>query len=126
MSETIYGMDLDDAQEPTCVEGGEYKIRCVGFRKDKEGNIVRTYNRDGYDMPYVLVMLDIPSEPTSKDFTHFVGLPTTEEGACTPKDLNQTKWKKQKEEAMVRTRKTTETGCNKSLCYRSPRPCRPM
>jgi len=91
--ESIYNMDLNDAQEPTCVEPGEYKVRCTGFRKDKESNTVRTFNKDGYDMPYVLVMLDIPNEPSSKDFTHFLALPSTEEGAMTPKDLNACKWR---------------------------------
>ena len=91
--ESIYNMDLNDAQEPTCVEAGEYKVRCTGFRKDKDSNTVRTFNKDGYDLPYVLVMLDIPNEPSSKDFTFFLGLPSTEEGAMTPKELNTVKWR---------------------------------
>lgn len=93
MTESIYEMDLNDAQEPTCVSDGEYKIRCTGFRKDDEGNIVRTYHRDGFDLPYVLVMLDIPNEPASKDFTHFLALPTSEPGAMSPKDLNACKYR---------------------------------
>lgn len=72
-------INLDDAQEPMTVEAGEYQVQVVDAKMDK--------NKKGDD--YVLLTLEIPSEPASKAFTHYLGLPSSDD---TPKQKNQRKW----------------------------------
>ena len=74
-------INLDDVQEPTVVDANsEVQVRVTGASTgdDKNGN------------PYILIRLDIPEEPTAKDFTYFLGLPNSSMDA---KKLNNTKWK---------------------------------
>lgn len=58
--------NVPEAEEPTAAEAGEYEIRiieCDGVRENEAGN------------PYILPRFEIPSEPTSKDFTKYMALP---------------------------------------------------
>ncbi len=70
--------NMDEVVEPQAVEEGEYKIRlieCDGVRENSAGN------------PYILPRFEIPEEPTSKDFTHYMALPHSDMDA---KTLNKT------------------------------------
>ena len=73
-------INTDDAIEPKAVAGDEeYEVRLVSLEQsvNKKGN------------PYLLARLDIPSEPASKDLTHYMALP---HGAMSEKELNNCKW----------------------------------
>lgn len=72
-------INLDDAQEPMTVEPAEYQVQVIDAKMDK--------NKRGND--YVLLTLEVPSEPASKAFTHYLGLPGSDDS---PKQLNQRKW----------------------------------
>ena len=77
----IINIDLSDTVEPTVVEPDrEYKVRIIGYTEgvDKNG------------LSYVQIKLDIPDEPTAKDFTKFLHLPAP--GMMDPKKLNNTKF----------------------------------
>lgn len=78
--ETFLDVYTGDAVEPIAVPAGEYKLRCLGgvVDTDKNGN------------PYFQPRFEVPSVPTSKDFTDFIRLPY--EG-MTEKQLNQAKWR---------------------------------
>lgn len=73
-------LNLDDAQEPKVLPEGEYKIRVSGAEKSTDKN----------NNPYILLRLEVPDEPYSKTFTHFLGFPTDD---MTPKDQNARKWR---------------------------------
>jgi hypothetical protein len=73
-------IDLSDVKEPNAVEGGEYLVRIV--------DITEGIDKNGH--PYFQALLDIPQEPYSKLFTHFVALPY--EGV-EEKRLNEIKWR---------------------------------
>ncbi|TET81252.1 hypothetical protein E3J38_04235 [candidate division TA06 bacterium] len=78
-AETFLDVETTGAQEPKAMSMGEYKIRVVGALIDIDKN----------NHPYFLPRFEIPSEPYSKDFTSFHGLPHDE---MTEKQLNQSKW----------------------------------
>lgn len=84
-SEDFLDIDTSDAQEPTAVEDGEYKIRITGYLK-KDGKIVR---EDSNGNKFFMISFDIPSEPTSKGFSKFFGLPSDSLDA---KKNNSNKW----------------------------------
>lgn len=84
---TILDIDTSDAVEPQAVEAGEYKVRCTGFRKDGEGNIVREGNSGN---KYFIMTLDIPDEPASKGLSTIFSVPTDQ---MDPKQLNNCKWR---------------------------------
>jgi hypothetical protein len=77
---------LDDVQEPKAVEAGEYKLAVLSVRSGE------TAEEKGA-RSYWLVTFEIPSEPDSKDFTHFLWVPGS--GKHTPKQLRDDKWKLQ-------------------------------
>jgi hypothetical protein len=83
---TILDIDTSDAIEPQAVEAGEYKVRITGFRKDNEGNIVRTSQNGN---KYFITVFDIPDEPASKGLSHILSVPTED---MDPKRLNGVKW----------------------------------
>jgi len=84
-SEDFLDIDTSDAVEPTAVEDGEYKIRITGYRK-KEGKII---SLDANGNKYFMINFDIPSEPASKGFSKFFGLPSDDLDA---KKNNSNKW----------------------------------
>lgn len=86
MGETILDIDTSNAQEPTVVEDGEYKVRITGFRKDGEGNIVRTSEKGN---KFFILTFDIPDEEASKGFSQIFSVPTED---MEPKRLNSVKW----------------------------------
>lgn len=70
---------LVDAQEPRPVSAGEHKIRllAVGEGTDKNGHA------------YIQPRFDVPADPLSKDFTHFLHLPGD---WMDEKKLNTSRW----------------------------------
>lgn len=84
--EGVVDIDTSNAQEPTIVEPGEYKIRITGFRKDNDKKIIRTSDAGNR---YFIVVFDIPAEEFSKSFTHLLSLPSEDMDA---KRLNSVKW----------------------------------
>jgi hypothetical protein len=78
---SILDMGLEDAKEPTVVAADtEYKVRIVGAPRvdiDKNGN------------PYMLPVMEIPGEASSKNFTKFLRIPNKSMDA---KQLNSAKW----------------------------------
>jgi len=84
-SEDFLDIDTSDAVEPTAVEDGEYKIRITGLRK-KDGKIICL---DSNGNKYFMINFDIPSEPSSKGFSKFFGLPSEDLDA---KKNNSNKW----------------------------------
>ena len=86
-SEDFIDIDTSDAQEPTAVEPGEYKIRITGFRKDADKKIVRTSDKGNR---YFIVTFDIPSEEFSKGLSNIFSLPTEDMDA---KQKNTVKWR---------------------------------
>lgn len=83
---TILDVDTSDAIEPQAVEEGEYKIRITGFRKDSDGNIVRTAESGN---KYFIVVFDIPDIAASKGLSQIYSVPTAD---MEPKQLNSSKW----------------------------------
>jgi len=84
--QTILDIDTSDAQEPSCVDPGEYKIRITGFRKDQSGNIVRTSDSGNR---YFIMTFDIPDEEFSKGLSKIFSLPNKDHDA---KQTNAIKW----------------------------------
>jgi len=84
--ESILDIDTSDAQEPTVVDAGEYKIRITGFRKDNEGKIVRESDKGN---KYFIVTFDIPSEIYSKGLSKVFSVPTED---MEPKRINAIKY----------------------------------
>jgi len=73
-------IDLNDVRKPEAVPANEeYQIRLLGITSGEDKN--------GY--PYILPRFDIPSQPTSKDFTKFLYLPRED---ASEKELNNIKW----------------------------------
>jgi len=87
--DSILDVDTESAVEPSAVDEGVYKLRITGFRLDKLGNVERTSEK-GYR--YIIVTLDIPSEPTSKGFSKMLGLPNPDMDS---KQLNAVNWEMQ-------------------------------
>ena len=79
MEETFLDVDTGDAVEPKAVSGGEYKLRIV--------NAVMDTDKNGH--AYFLPSIEIPSEPYSKTFTKFFGLPHDE---MNDKQINASKF----------------------------------
>ena len=68
-------VNLDDVTEPTAVPGGsEYKVRIVDVKTDESNADGLPRNKNG--QPYLLPRFEIPEEPTAKEFTAYLGLPT--------------------------------------------------
>ena len=86
MGDSILDINTSEAQEPTCVEDGEYEIRITGFRKDNEGKIVRTSDKGN---KYFIITFDIPSEEFSKGLSKIFSVPTDD---MEPKRINAIKW----------------------------------
>lgn len=84
--QSILDIDTSDAQEPSCVPDGEYKLRITGFRKDVDGNIVRTSEKGNQ---YFIVTFDIPEEAMSKGLSKVFSVPTSD---MEPKRQNAIKW----------------------------------
>uniref|UniRef100_A0A6M3JZL9 Uncharacterized protein n=1 Tax=viral metagenome TaxID=1070528 RepID=A0A6M3JZL9_9ZZZZ len=78
--ESFLDVDTSDAVEPKAVPAGELQVRILSG--------VIAINKNGN--PYFQPRFDIPSEPTSKDFTDYLGLPFPE---MDEKQLNQAKFK---------------------------------
>ena len=81
----IVELDLDGAQEPTIAPADkEYKLRiisCEGLKQDKNGN------------DYIMPKFEIPSEPTSKEFTKYLKLATPNNlKDLSKKEANTLKW----------------------------------
>jgi len=73
-------VDTSGAVEPKAVSGDEeYEIRIVGIEQ-------RTNKNGG---AFLFPRFDIPSEPTAKEFTKYLGLPTDE---MEEKQRNNTLW----------------------------------
>jgi len=73
-------LGLDESQEPYAVEGGEeHKLRIVEVKSGEDKN--------GYS--YLQPRLEIVGEPYSKDFTHFLHLPSKAMGE---KQLNRVRY----------------------------------
>lgn len=60
--------NMEDVQDPSAVEAGEYKIRLIdlgeGVKEDKNGN------------PFLMPRFEICDEPLAKDFSKYLPLPT--------------------------------------------------
>ncbi len=84
--QSILDIDTSSAQEPTVVPDGEYMIRITGFRKDQEGNIIRTSDKGNQ---YFIVTFDIPQEEMSKGLSKVFSVPTSD---MEPKRVNAIKW----------------------------------
>ena len=68
-------VNLDDVTEPTAVPGGEeYKVRIVDVKVDSSNPTGLPHNKNG--QPYLLPRFEIPEEPTAKEFTTYLGIPT--------------------------------------------------
>lgn len=87
MSESFVDIDTSDATEPIAVDPGEYLVRIIGCRKDKEDNILRTDKNGG---KYFMPMFELPNELAAKTFSHFVRIP--DPGNMDEKQLNSAKW----------------------------------
>lgn len=59
--------DFDNVVEPEPVEPGEYQLKILEVKQDKDKN----------DEPYLLPRFEVVDQPTSKDFTKFIRLPHT-------------------------------------------------
>ena len=84
---SILDIDTSDAIEPQAVEAGEYRVRCTGFRKDNDGNIVREGQSGN---KYFIMTLDIPDEPASKGLSAIYSVPGPNDD---PKQVNNKKWR---------------------------------
>jgi hypothetical protein len=72
--------NLNDSHEPTAAKPGEeYRLVITDVRDGQDKN--------GYS--YVMPRLEIVGEPYSKDFTHFLHLPSA---GMNEKQLNKVKW----------------------------------
>jgi hypothetical protein len=83
---TFIDIDTSDAREPQAVPDGEYKIRITGYRKDGDGNIIRTSEKGNR---YFIVTFDIPEEEFSKGLSKIFSLPSAD---MEPKRANAVKW----------------------------------
>lgn len=86
--DNILDIDTSDAVKPHPVDDGEYELEVVGYMKDNEDKIVRTGAGGGR---YFIMLLEIPSEPHSKMFTHLVNVP--DKKTQTPKQYEGSRWK---------------------------------
>jgi hypothetical protein len=79
-------IDTSDAMEPAVAPEGEHLIRCIGYRKDKDGNIIR---KDKNSNRYFMPLFDFPQIVNAKSFSVFMKLP---ESSMDAKTLNSAKW----------------------------------
>lgn len=86
MSDSFVDIATDDAVEPIAVDPGEYLVRIIGCRKDKEDNVLRTDKNGG---KYFMPMFELPNEVAAKTFSHFVRIP---DNNMDEKQLNSAKW----------------------------------
>jgi len=77
---TFLDIDTSDAVEPTVVGPGEYRLRIIDC----------TYARNKNGDPYLMPLFEIPDEPTSKPFSHYLGLPVD---SMDDKTKNTVKWR---------------------------------
>jgi hypothetical protein len=91
MSESFIDVDTSDAVEPMVVDDGEYKIRLIGYRtqKDESGEekILRTDKNGG---KYLMPIFDFPEEIAARSFSHFLRIPNAD--TMDAKQLNGAKW----------------------------------
>ena len=85
----ILDIDTSDAVEATVVPAGEYHVRITGFRKDSDGNIVRTSTTDRGTNKYFIITFDLPDEITAKGLSKIFSVPTDDMDA---KKANMVKW----------------------------------
>ena len=81
---------LEDAQEPTCVEAGEYEIELTGWKRTEDGEIFRT---DTNGLKFIMPVLEVrncEAEEYAKPFTHFLRIPDA--NSLDAKELNKAKW----------------------------------
>ena len=85
-------IDTSDAVEPTCVPGDvEYKVRIIAYReKENEAGVLSEVLINQNGEPYISPIFEIPSEPTSKDFNHYLPLP---HNGQEKKAYERTKWR---------------------------------
>lgn len=57
--------DFENVVEPEAAEPGEYQLRILEVKQGTDKN----------DNPYIMPRFEIKDQPTSKDFTKFLGLP---------------------------------------------------
>ncbi len=84
-------VDTSKAVEPKPVPGDkEYKIRLVGFiEKEVEGELSPIWhNQNG--APCFMPQFEVPSVPTSKDFSHYMPIPHEE---MTEKERSRAEWR---------------------------------
>lgn len=86
MTESFIDIDTSDATEPIAVDPGEYLVRIIGCRRDKEDNILRTDKNGG---KYFMPMFELPNELAAKTFSHFVRIP---DNNMDEKQANSAKW----------------------------------
>ena len=78
---SLVDLHVDDAVEPSTVaEGTEVQVRIVTGSLE-----VSTNNNE-----YLLAILEVPTEPTAKDFRHMMMLPDDE---ASEKRQNSSKWR---------------------------------
>ena len=66
---------LDGVTEPTTVPGGcEYRLRIIDVKTD--GSYGDNLPRNKNDAAYLLPRFEIVGEPTTKDFTKYLGVPS--------------------------------------------------
>jgi hypothetical protein len=90
ISQTVIDIDTDDAIEPMTVDEGEYEVRITAVMKNKDSKEIIRNNSNGD--PFFMLQFDIPGEATSKNFSHYFGMPTAELKEKEPKKNNALKW----------------------------------
>ena len=81
---------LEDAQEPKCVEAGEYEVRITGWKRTEDGDIIRS---DSNGLPFIMPVLEVincPDAEYAKPLTHFLRIPDSDN--LDAKELNKAKW----------------------------------
>lgn len=70
-------MGLDEAVEARAVEGGnEYKLRILSVRKSSYVSKPESKN-PGEEVEYLQPTLEVVDDPTAKEFTHFLNIPSS-------------------------------------------------
>ena len=78
---SLVDLHVDDAVEPkTIAEGTEVQVRIVTGSQEVSAN----------NNEYLLAILEVPTEPTAKDFRHMMMLPDDE---ASEKRQNSSKWR---------------------------------
>lgn len=87
---TFLDINTSEAVEPTAVAGDrEYKIRIVGFIEKEIDNEMQKIWLTRNNKPCMMPVFEISSEPTAKEFNHYIGLPYDE---MTEKEKNNSLW----------------------------------